>query len=199
MECILAIQFDGFVIVASDTTSISSIVVIKTDEDKQYKLSEKLLMLVCGEEGDTVQFAEYISKNIQLYKMRNGYGLTPKAAAHFTRRNLADYLRSRTPYNTNILLAGYDEETGGELFFLDYLATLVKVPYAAHGFSSYFTLSVLDRYYRSNMTVEEAYDLVRKCAVELQKRFVVNLTAFKVRIVDKDGIRDLDNIKIEKS
>lgn len=37
-----------------------------------FKLSEQLLMLVAGESGDTVQFAEYIQKNIQLYKMRNG-------------------------------------------------------------------------------------------------------------------------------
>lgn len=37
-----------------------------------FKLSEKLVMLVTGESGDTVQFAEYIEKNIQLYKMRNG-------------------------------------------------------------------------------------------------------------------------------
>ena len=37
-----------------------------------FKLSDKLVMLVTGEPGDTVQFAEYIEKNIQLYKMRNG-------------------------------------------------------------------------------------------------------------------------------
>lgn len=52
-------------------------------------------MAVCGEPGDTTQFAEYIAKNIQLYKMRNGYELSPSAAAAFTRRNLADSLRSR--------------------------------------------------------------------------------------------------------
>lgn len=52
-------------------------------------------MSVTGEPGDTVQFAEYIAKNIQLYKMRNGYDLSPKAAATYTRRNLAEYLRSR--------------------------------------------------------------------------------------------------------
>ena len=43
-----------------------------SDQDKMFKLSSKLLMLVTGEAGDTVQFAEYIEKNIQLYKMRNG-------------------------------------------------------------------------------------------------------------------------------
>lgn len=51
-------------------------------------------MAVSGEQGDTIQFAEYIAKNIQLYKMRNGYELGPQAAANFTRKNLADALRS---------------------------------------------------------------------------------------------------------
>ena len=37
-----------------------------------FKLSDHLVMLVSGESGDTVQFAEYMAKNIQLYKMRNG-------------------------------------------------------------------------------------------------------------------------------
>lgn len=66
-----------------------------SDENKLYKLSDNLVMAISGESGDTTQFAEYISKNIQLYKMRNGYELSPKAAANFTRRNLADALRSR--------------------------------------------------------------------------------------------------------
>lgn len=37
-----------------------------------FKMSEKILLLCVGEAGDTVQFAEYIQKNVQLYKMRNG-------------------------------------------------------------------------------------------------------------------------------
>lgn len=55
-------------------------------------------MGVNGDSGDTNQFAEYIAKNIQLYKMRNGYELGPSAAANFTRRNLADYLRSSVSF-----------------------------------------------------------------------------------------------------
>lgn len=42
------------------------------DDDKFYQLSDHLLMVVSGEPGDTIQFAEFIAKNIQLYKMRNG-------------------------------------------------------------------------------------------------------------------------------
>lgn len=48
------------------------ITVCFSDYDKMFKLSEKILLLCVGEAGDTVQFAEYIQKNVQLYKMRNG-------------------------------------------------------------------------------------------------------------------------------
>lgn len=65
------------------------------DFDKMIPLSDRILMLVSGECGDCIQFSEYIAKNIQLYKMRNGYELSPDAAANFTRRDLAESLRSR--------------------------------------------------------------------------------------------------------
>lgn len=44
----------------------------------------------------------------------------------------------------------------------------------------------------SDMSVEEAYDVLRKCVAEIHKRLIVNLPNFKVQIVDKNGIRDLE-------
>lgn len=118
LQCLLGIQCDDFVMIAADQTAGHSIMVMKdgmfkfliyslhltfifllknviiADEEKIYKISDKLVMGVIGDSGDTSQFAEYIAKNIQLYKMRNGYELGPSAAANFTRKNLAEYLRS---------------------------------------------------------------------------------------------------------
>nr|CAD7463197.1 unnamed protein product [Timema tahoe] len=165
-----------------------------SDEDKLYKISNKLVMAVSGESGDTSQFAEYIAKNIQLYKMRNGYELSPSAAANFTRRNLAEYLRSRTPYNVNLLLAGFDEQAGPELFFMDYLASMVKIPYAAHGYGGYFSLSIMDRYHNADMSEEEGYEVMKKCVQEAHRRLIVNLPNFKVQIINKDGIKDMPDI-----
>jgi len=51
-------------------------------------------MSVTGEDGDCAQFAEYIEKNIQLYKIRNGYELSPEEMVNFTRKLLAEALRS---------------------------------------------------------------------------------------------------------
>ncbi|XP_064625001.1 proteasome subunit beta type-2-like [Lineus longissimus] len=194
MECLIGITGKDFVLVASDTVCARSIVAMKQDHDKMFKLSDNLLMLVSGESGDTVQFAEYISKNIQLYKMRNGYQLSPTAAANFTRKNLADYLRSQTPYQVNLLMAGHDADDGPQLFFMDYLGSLVKAPFALHGYGSFFSLSIMDRYYKEDCSKEEAVKLLQQCLNEIRKRFIINLPRFTVRIIDKDGIHELDSM-----
>lgn len=85
-----------------------------------------------------VQFAEYIQANAQLYSMRNEADLSPSALAHFVRGELASSLRSRKPYNVNLLLGGVDPITHKpSLYWLDYLASLASLPYAAHGYAQY--------------------------------------------------------------
>ncbi|XP_057658391.1 proteasome subunit beta type-2-like [Diorhabda carinulata] len=194
MECLLGIKFDDFVLIAADMTAAQSIIVMKTDENKLHELSNKLVMAVSGEPGDTTQFAEYIAKNIQLYKMRNTYELSPKEAATFTRRNLADALRSRTPYHVNVLLAGYDEEDGPQLYYMDYLASMACVDYAAHGYGGFFSLSIMDRHYLRSLSKEQGYELLKKCVKEVHERLIINLPNFKVQCIDKNGIQDLPDI-----
>ena len=166
METSFAITGKGYAIVAADTTAARSIVKMKVDEDKIKSLGPHLLMAYSGEPGiclparpfklaayitliigDTIQFAEYIERNIRLYQIRNLYPLRPSAAASWIRRSLAESLRSRKPYAVNLLLAGYDTATHlPHLYWVDYLGTMTEVPFAAHGYGSYFALSLLDRY-----------------------------------------------------
>ncbi|CAG0921883.1 unnamed protein product [Notodromas monacha] len=190
MECLIGIAFNDFAVLASEMNAAQSILLMKAEEDKMFKLDDRLLMGVCGEAGDSKHFAEYISKNLTLYRMRNGYSLDAQRAAHFTRKNLADYLR-RSPYNVNMLIAGYDEKTGGEIYFLDYLATLSKLPFVAHGYGGLFSLSVMDRYYKPDATKEEAVEIIKKCIKEVHQRLIINMPNFQLRCVDKDGVTDL--------
>jgi len=51
----------------------------------------------------------------------------------------------------NILIGGYDTENGPELYYLDYLGSLVTLPFAVQGYGSFFSLSVMDRYYKEGL------------------------------------------------
>jgi len=112
-----------------------------------------------------------------------------KGATSFTRRNLADALRSSSAYQVNLLLGGYDDVDGASLYYLDYLAAEVSVPFAVHGYGSFFSLSVFDRHYKPDLTEAEAINLLQMAIDEIATRFIVNLGAFKVKVIDKNGIR----------
>lgn len=99
-------------------------------------------------------------------------------------------LMFQSPYFVNIILAGYDKETGPSLYYIDYIASLHKVDKAAFGYGSYFSLAMMDRHYHKDMTVEEAIDLVDKCIIEIRSRLVVAPPNFVIKIVDETGARE---------
>ena len=41
------------------------------------------------------------------------------------------------------------------------------------------------------MSLEEGLKLLDMCLAELKKRFIINMSTFSVKVVDKDGIRVL--------
>ena len=56
---------------------------------------------------------------------------------------------------TNVLIAGWDDDTGPSLYFLDYLATLHKQNTAAHGYGAFFSLALMDKSWSPGMTMDE--------------------------------------------
>ena len=78
------------------------------------------------------------------------------------------------------------------MYFLDYLAAFAKVDFGAQGYAANFVLSVFDRDWKPDMTVDEGITLVKKCIFELHTRFLISQPKFFIKIVDKDGTRTLD-------
>ncbi|TVY56096.1 putative proteasome subunit beta type-4, partial [Lachnellula cervina] len=162
-------------------------------DDKTRELNKHTLMAFSGEAGDTIQFAEYIQANAALYSMRNDIHLSPSAIAHFVRGELASSLRSRKPYNVNLLLGGVDPITGKpSLYWLDYLASLAPLPYAAHGYAQYYCLSILDKHHHPDIDYEQGMKILRMCTDELKRRLPIDFKGMLVKVVTKDGVKDVE-------
>jgi 20S proteasome subunit beta 4 len=190
-ESCLGIVGKDYVLLAADASAGFSIILMKNNEDKIIKIDENKILAANGENGDRVQFCEYIQKNMNLYRFVNERSLSPKACANYIRGELASALR-KNPYNVNLLLGGFDESEGPQLFYIDYLSSMQSVQYGAHGYGSYFALAAMDKYYHKDFTLDEGKDLMKKCLMEIKKRLVVNAPNFIVKLVDKDGVREVD-------
>ncbi|KRX95932.1 Proteasome subunit beta type-2, partial [Trichinella pseudospiralis] len=152
----------------------------KYTDNKFYLPTDSCAMVVLGDGGEADVFGEYVERNMHLYNFRHGFNLSPKNIAAFARKTIIDNLRTATPHLVNMILAGYDEQEGPYLSMIDYLGTQFTGPYLMFGYG--------------NFTFEEAMDALKACFQEVRKRLIVDVKALQVKIVDKNGIRDLENI-----
>lgn len=95
-------------------------------------------------------------------------------------------------------MGGYDEKLEVPyLCYIDYLAAQFETPFVMHGHGGRFCYSIMDRFYKPDMTNEEVVGLVKKCISELKTRFILNYEEFMVIQIDKDGVKELDPLKAQ--
>ncbi|KAJ1918922.1 Proteasome subunit beta type-4 [Mycoemilia scoparia] len=194
METQIGIRGDNFVVLLSDKIVAQSIVKMKHNQDKMKQLNKNNVMSVTGEAGDVDSFSEYIEANIKLFGLRQNRPLTTSECAYWTRGTLAEALRSRSPYNVNLLIGGFNPNTKkSSLYRIDYLSSICEVPFAAHGYTSYFAYSLMDKEYRKDLTKEEAIKLAIRCVKQLDHRFLVGQPGFILRVIDEEGIHTYDS------
>ena len=156
------------------------------------RIDDNKLIGAAGPAADRVHFLEYIEKNVVLYGLRAGHKLSTHAAAQFTRNELAEALR-KGPYQVNLLIGGFDGGgVGPSLYFLDYLGALHKVNVGAHGYASYFALSLFDRFYQRDCSLEEGMAVINKVLEELRTRFLLKIGNIKVKVANAQGITEID-------
>ncbi|KAJ8102787.1 nucleophile aminohydrolase [Lipomyces tetrasporus] len=190
MDVIIGLTTKDAVIVATSMAAVRGVSILKSDDDKTRVVAPHTLVAYTGEPGDTVQFAEYVQANIQLHGMRNETELSPPAITSFVRSELAKSLRSRKPYQVNILIAGYDTATEKPyLYWVDYLASSAQLPYAAHGYAAYYTLSLLDRWHKKDISLDEGMKIMEMCVTELRTRLPIDFKGVQIKIIDRDGVR----------
>ncbi|CAD6196291.1 unnamed protein product [Caenorhabditis auriculariae] len=199
MHFLVGISTDDYVILAADKATFAyGAVLADNNNDKEFRLGKKMTMMCIGEEGDVAQFGDWTTRNIQLYAIRNGYELSPSSAHHFVRRNIAEALRSSDHYTVDVLLGGYDDKDGKAfLGSVDYLGNAIEhQPYLFRGFCGRFCYAIMDAEYKKDMPEKKGLELLNKCISEAKRRFVANIPAYKVVIIDKSGYRRLEDINV---
>ncbi|ORM40607.1 Proteasome subunit beta type-2 [Babesia sp. Xinjiang] len=195
-DTLIAIKGEDFLAIACDTYEKYSIITIRNDdESKIMKIGQSKVIMLAGPMGDRAQFSNMIKGTLQFLKYKNTQELSTNAAAHFVRLELAEYLR-QNPYQVDMIIAGIDQD-GPKLFWIDYLASCTEVETAVHGYGGFLLRGLLDKEFKPNMTRDDAITLLKKCRQEVKNRFLLSQSNFAAKIIDKDGIHDI-NIQDEQ-
>jgi len=56
----------------------------------------------------------------------------------------------------------------------------------------WLTRDAFCRYHNPEASLEEGIEILKRCIDEVNKRLIVGLGKFKVRVCDKDGIREIE-------
>ncbi|KAK8803597.1 hypothetical protein WA158_001291 [Blastocystis sp. Blastoise] len=187
MEALFGFVGKDYVVIAADSSVISSILTYKDDEDKILAFSKTKMFGSSGPVGDRKQLSDYLVGNFNLHKVRTNKEIDMEATASSFRNSVAYFIRNH-PYEVNLILGGLDDSIPS-LYYLDYLGTLQRVNYSSHGYVAYFLMSIFDRFWHEDMTLEEGYDLLNKITTEIKSRFLVNLPHYTVKILTKEGIQ----------
>ena len=84
------------------------------------------------------------------------------------------------------MVAGMDK-----IYWIDHLSSMVELKFAAHGYASYFCMSLMDRYWKPDMSLNEVCELMRLCLKELKVRFLGNFPEFVVKVVSNEKIETI--------
>merc|ERR1712100_687840 len=119
METLIGLVTKDATIVLADRSAARSIIRFQDEKDKVKQLDQFKVMASAEKKGgDSVQFGEYVQKNLKLYELRTSTSLSTHAAANFVRGELARFLRQR-PYYVDLLIGGWDKDDGPSLYYLD--------------------------------------------------------------------------------
>lgn len=174
---------DG-VVLAGDRRATAGSYIAHKNVRKVLYITDTIGITTAGSVAD-LQYLYDILKNVYHYNKIVGRPYTIKALASYISAILT--LSKYFPYIVQILIGGYDDSEGYQLYSLDYLGDITREKYIATGSGSPVAIGVIEDEYREDMSVDEAADLAKRAIISAIKRDSFTGTGVIVSKITKNG------------
>lgn len=164
---IVAIAFDGGVVMAADSRTSTGTYVANRVTNKLTQVHDRIFCCRSGSAADTQNIADVVSVTMTQHAVELGRLPQVKTAATMFRKYCYEY---KDQISAGIICAGYDEVNGGSVYSIPLGGAMVQQPYAIGGSGSVFLYGLLDELYRPDMTRDEALVLAKKAIAHAIQR-----------------------------
>ncbi|KAK9824089.1 hypothetical protein WJX72_007641 [[Myrmecia] bisecta] len=183
---IMAASFDGGVVLGADSRTSTGNYVANRVTDKLTPLCENVYVCRSGSAADTQNMAAYVQYYLQQHRMELDREVSVSVAA-----NLAKQLvyNNKNMLQAGLIVAGFDKKEGGSVFALPLGGTLLQVPFAIGGSGSAYIYGFCDKFWRPNMSAEEAKKFVVQAVSHAMARDGSSGGCIRTVVITKDGVR----------
>merc|ERR1740121_783374 len=184
---IMAVEFDGGVVLAADSRTSTGDYVANRASRKISKVHDRIFVCRCGSAADTQALTGFVQNYLGQHAMELGKQPTVNTAASLFKMiayNNKDRLMA------GLIVAGYDEKRGGQVFSIPLGGALVPVDFACDGSGSGYISGLIDEMYRPNMTKEETLEFVRNCVAHAMSRDGSSGGMIRTLVVSADGLEE---------
>lgn len=156
---VVASVFDGGVVLGADSRTTMGSYIASRISDKIEPIHERIFCLRTGVSAHTQTLARHVRHYLGSHAINEGrLPLVLTTARLFQQMSYAnkDYLQA------GILVGGWDPVHGPQVFEITLGGTLVSMPFAMSGSGSSYIYGYCDANWRSDFTLEECKDFVKK-------------------------------------
>lgn len=182
---IMAIKFkDGLILGADSRTSMGAMVANRVT-DKLTKVHDNIWCCRSGSAADTQAVAEMVRYYLEHYSISFGRQPTAKTAASLFRKLCYE---NKNMLTAGIILAGYDEKTGGEIYSIPIGGSMHLQDYAIAGSGSTYIYGLCNTNWKENMEKEEAINFVKDSLTQAIRWDGSSGGVIRMVVLTKEGV-----------
>jgi proteasome beta subunit len=178
---------DG-VLMTTDTRATMGSFVAHKHAKKVYMIDHHLGMTIAGTVGDAQAIVEMLKANASLYKLDMARPIPVQSAARMVSNVL--FQARYYPLGVQALIGGIDD-TGGHIFALDPLGSMMEEKFVSTGSGSPVAYGVLESEWHDDMSVKDSTPVLVRAISSAMKRDSASGDSFDVVTITKDGYREL--------
>ena len=179
---------DG-VVLAADTRASAGFFIADRHVMKIQKVDRHLGMTIAGGVADAQNLVDVMRYNANIYRISNREVMPVNSAARLCSNVL--FNQRYFPYYVQIILAGYDNKDGGQIYNIDLFGSMTTEKYISTGSGSPVAYGYLESEYKEGSSVNEAYKVAIQAVAAAIRRNAGTGDNINAVIIDKDGYREL--------
>lgn len=179
---------DG-VVLAADTRASAGFFIADRHVMKIQKVDRHLGMTIAGGVADAQNLVDVMRYNANIYRISNREIMPVNSAARLCSNVL--FNQRYFPYYVQIILAGYDNKSGGQIYNIDLFGSMTSEKYISTGSGSPVAYGYLESEYKEGSSVNEAYKIAIQAIAAAIRRNAGTGDNINAVIIDKDGYREL--------